>query len=203
MKLFVPTLCFAAVTSLASTALAQGQLHKCVNAEGKATYTDQPCAVKNGEKNAESNDKAIKKIQAIAQHKDLGKSCWTYGHRAGQCSAIQSSDLRVLFREACAIPAKKFESEQTQDQRRLKKNYAPYEDGDDLDYAHRYTRKSRAVLQCETLDNEMWDFLNQQFPEKISANDRKLIEHQLKLIPNQPKNDREATRYRISISPVN
>lgn len=195
------TLAFLTLTCQSS--FAQGQLHKCVNAEGKSTYTDQPCATKNGEKNADASDKAIRKIQAIAQTKDVGKTCWTLSHRAYQCSTTLSSDLRVLFRETCTIPAKKFETEQTQDQRRLKKNYSPYEEGDDLDHSHRFTRKSRAVLQCESLDSEMWEYLNQQFPEKISSNDRKLIEHQLKLVPNQPKSDREPTRYRISISPVN
>lgn len=203
MKLLSNSLLFAVLLIVFGSATAQGQLHKCVNAEGKATYTDQPCALKNGEKNAESNDRAIKKIQAIAQHKDVGKTCWTFSHRAYQCNTVQSQDLRTLFRETCSIPAKKFESEQNQDQRRLKKNYTPNEEVDDLDYSHRFTIKSRAVLKCETLDNEMWVYLNQQFPERISANDRKIIEHQLKLIPNQPKDEREQIRYRISISPVN
>ena len=40
-----------------------------VNGDGKATYTDQPCSAKNGERSADSNDQAIRKIQAVAQTK--------------------------------------------------------------------------------------------------------------------------------------
>ncbi len=203
MKLRLVAVCglFTYLVISGESSFAQGQLHKCVSGDGKATYTDQPCSAKNGERSADSNDQAIRKIQAVAQTKNIGKTCWTYAHRASQCENAHSPDLRVLFRETCSIPAKSFEDEQNQDQRRLKKNQNNYEEVDDLEYSHRFTRKSRAVLKCESLDNEMWEYLNLQFPQKISTNDRKLIEHQLKLIPDQKKNDREPSRNRISISP--
>ncbi|MBC3880699.1 DUF4124 domain-containing protein [Undibacterium sp. LX40W] len=171
----------------AISANANAQLHKCVNAEGKATYTDQPCAIKSGEKSADANDAAIRKITAISKFKDVGKTCWQFEHRATQCYDVQSQDLRTVFRENCTLPAKKFEEEQYKDQRRTKKYNQENEDGDDLEYSHRYTRKSRAVLRCESLDREIWDFLNQQFPNKITDADRKIIVHQLQITPTKSK----------------
>lgn len=181
-RIFAVLLVLSAISTQANA-----QLHKCVNAEGKATYTDQPCAIKSGEKSTEANNAAIRKITAISKFKDVGKSCWELNHRASQCYEVLSQDLRVLFRENCTIPAKKFESEQNTDQRRTKKYNQADEDADDLDYAHRFTRKSRAVLRCEALDRDMWDFLNQQFANKISETERKLIVHQLQITPTKQK----------------
>lgn len=181
---------FSAAVLIALSAFAveaHAQLHKCVNADGKTIYTDQACAVKSGQKSADSNDEAIRKITALSKFKDVGKSCWELDHRADQCYEVLSQDLRVVFRENCTLPAKKFESEQNTDQHRTKKYNQASEDGDDLDYSHRYTRKSRAVLRCESLDRDMWDFLNQQFPNKISDGDRKLIIHQLQITPTKQK----------------
>lgn len=173
-------LAFSLITEVASA-----QLHKCINADGKATYTDQACAVKAGEKSVEANDEAIRKITAISKFKNVGKTCWELNHRSSQCSEVLSQDLRIVFRENCTIPAKKFESEQNTEQRRTKKYNQANEDADDLDYVHRYTRKSRAVLRCEALDHDMWAFMNQHFPQKISETDRKLITHQLHIAPTQ------------------
>lgn len=174
-----------AVLLCAASSESYAQLHKCINSDGKATYTDQPCATKSGQKSVDTNDEAIRKITAISNFKNVEKSCWVLLHRAEQCSVVSSQDLRVVFRENCTLPSRKYETEQNSELRRTKKYGPSSEDGDDLEYIHRYTRKSRSVLRCESLDKDMWAFMNEHFAHKITETERKLITHQLHIAPTK------------------
>ena len=89
-----------------------------------------------------------------------------------------------------------FEKEQDNEKRRPRQYYErereQERDGDDLEYEHRYTRKSRAVLQCEALEKNMWDFLKLNFGKRISDQDAKIINYKLKILPtNAERNWRE------------
>lgn len=171
---------------------AQGQMRKCVNASGKTFYTDQPCAAKPGEAVKDVTDSnLLKKVNAINGERDAEKICWTLSHRRSQCSDSVRSEVALVFKENCTIPLKHYEKEQE------KNRYASYrrnhtrkeqEDADDLEYNNRYLQKSRAVLQCERLEKEMWEFLMRTYPDKISEQDKRTISYKLKHTPNERGN---------------
>lgn len=171
---------------------AQGQLRKCVNASGKTFYTDQPCAAKPGEAVKDVTDSnLLKKVNAINGERDAEKVCWTLSHRKSQCYDSVRSELATVFKENCTIPLKNYAKAQE------KNRYANYrrnhtrkeqEEADDLEYNNRELQKSRAVLQCERLEKDMWEFLNKTYPDKISEQDKRTISYKLKHTPNERGN---------------
>ncbi len=174
------------------SSLAQGQMRKCVNASGKTFYTDQPCAAKPGEAVKDVTDSnLLKKVNAINNERDAEKICWTLAHRNSQCSYSVRSELALVFKENCTIPRKNFEKIQEQNR------YANYrrnstrkeqERADDLEYNNRELQKSRAVLQCERLEKDMWEFLSRTYPDKISEQDKRTISYKLKHLPDERGN---------------
>jgi hypothetical protein len=176
---------------------AHAQMRKCVTSSGQSVYTDQPCATKVGEKSTEVKDsELLKKVGSINSQRELEKSCWVLSHRDSQCDTNVNYELRTVFKENCTLPIKQFKKVQDTERQRPRRNYErerePERDGDDLEYEHRYTHKSRAVLQCESLEKNMWDFLKLNFGKKISEQDAKIINYKLKILPtHNQKNWRE------------
>ncbi|WP_395011032.1 DUF4124 domain-containing protein [Undibacterium sp.] len=195
MKIFY-RICLIALFALLSMS-AQAQMRKCVTGSGKSIYTDQPCSNKVGEKSTEIKDsEVLKKVSSINGQRDLEKSCWVLSHRDSQCDTNVNYELRTVFKENCTLPIKQFEKEQDNEKKRPRQYYEREReqdrDGDDLEYEHRYTRKSRAVLQCEALEKNMWDFLKLNFGKRISDQDAKIINYKLKILPtNEEKNWRQ------------
>ncbi|MBI3712827.1 MAG: DUF4124 domain-containing protein [Burkholderiales bacterium] len=168
---------------------AQGQLHKCVNASGKTFYTDQACAAKTGEAVKDVTDSnLLKKVNAINGERDAEKICWTLSHRKSQCYDSVRNEVATVFKENCTIPIKHYEQQQEKDQYtsyRRNRTKKEQEDADDLEYNNRYLQKSRAVLQCERLEKDMWEFLNKTYSDKISEQDKRTISYKLKHTPNE------------------
>lgn len=168
---------------------AQGAMRKCVNAAGKTFYTDQPCAAKPGDTAKDVTDSnLLKKVNAINNERDAEKICWTLAHRKSQCSDNVRSELALVFKENCTIPRKNFERIQEQNRyANYRRNYTRKEQerADDLEYNNRELQKSRAVLQCERLEKDMWEFLSRTYPDKISEQDKRTIAYKLKHLPNE------------------
>lgn len=190
MKLSGIFLCFFLFgLSCSDSSLAQGQMRKCVNANGKTFYTDQACASKPGEAVKDVTDNnLLKKVNAINGERDAEKICWTLSHRDSQCAYSVRNELSTVFKENCTLPMKHYEKEQE------KNRYASYrrnrtqkeqENADDLEYNNRYLQKSRAILQCERLEKDMWEFLIKTYPDKISEQDKRTIAYKLKHLPNE------------------
>lgn len=162
---------------------AYADLKKCVSSSGTVTYTDQPCASKAGESVKEvRDDAALKKISSRIKEQDVGKSCWQLSHRYSQCSVAVEQLLMQNFRENCTIPINQFERDRSRENSRSR-NYREEQEGNDLEYNHRYTRKSRDVLECDGLQRNMWDFLKSTFGDKISQQDAKAIDYKLQVAP--------------------
>jgi hypothetical protein len=194
-------ICLLVLISLLSVS-AQAQMRKCVTSSGKSIYTDQPCASKITEKSTEVKDnELLKKVASINSQREIEKMCWVLSHRNSQCYPHVNYELSMVFKENCTLPIKDYEKAQDEEKRKPR-NYDRYErynnseseqkEADDLLYEHRYTQKSRAVLQCEALEKNMWDFLKQNFSKKISEQDAKIINYKLKISPtHEHKNWRE------------
>lgn len=193
------------VLSLVVSMSAQAQMRKCVTSSGKSIYTDQPCASKIGEKSTEVKDNdLLKKVASINTQREIEKVCWVLSHRNSQCYPHVNYELSTVFKENCTTPIKDYEKAQDEE-RRKPHSYDRYDrydrynnreseskDADDLLYEHRYTQKSRAVLQCEALEKDMWEFLRQNFSKKISEQDAKIINYKLKISPtHEHKNSRD------------
>lgn len=177
-------------------------MRKCVTSSGKSIYTDQPCASKIAEKSTEIKDnELLKKVASINTQREIEKVCWVLSHRNSQCYPRVNYELATVFKENCTLPIKDYEKSQDEERRKPRRHdrYGRYErndgeqrDADDLLYEHRDTQKSRAVLQCEALEKDMWDFLRQNFSKKISEQDAKIINYKLKISPtHEQKNWRE------------
>ena len=177
-------------------------MRKCVTSSGKSIYTDQPCASKVTEKSTEVKDnELLKKVASINSQREIEKICWVLSHRNSQCYAHINYELSTVFKENCTLPIKDYEKLQNEERNksRYTSRYDRYsnrenerKDADDLLYEHRYTQKSRAVLQCESLEKNMWDFLKQNFDKKISEQDAKIINYKLKISPTHDhKNPRD------------
>lgn len=177
---------------------AQAQMRKCVTADGKSVYTDAPCASKIEGKSTEIKEtEAIKRAANLNGQLSLEKSCWVLSHRNSQCYRAANLELETVFKENCTLPINEFErtQEQIEDKKRNSgryyDRYGRYEkntkqtEADDLEYANRYVKKSRAVLQCESIEKDMWDFLKRNFSNKISPQDAKTINHKLKILPTR------------------
>lgn len=192
-------LVFISLLALCSLS-AQAQMRKCVTADGKSIYTDAPCASKVTGKSTEVKDtEAIKRASNLNGQLSLEKSCWVLSHRNSQCYRAANLELETVFKENCTLPIKEFERTQEQTENNKKKSYSGryysrydrYEknekpvEADDLEYANRYVNKSRAVLQCESIEKDMWDFVKRHFANKVSAQDTKAINHKLKILPTR------------------
>lgn len=178
-----PVVCFSVVLILLAPLSAHADLKKCVSSSGTVTYTDQPCASKAGESVKEvRDDAALKKISSRIKEQDVGKSCWQLSHRYSQCNVAVEHLLMSNFRENCSIPMHQFERERAKENSRSR-NYREEQEGNDLEYNHRYTSKSRDVLECDGLQRNMWDFLKSTFNDKISQQDAKAIDYKLQAAP--------------------
>ncbi|MFZ6779884.1 DUF4124 domain-containing protein [Undibacterium sp. Ji83W] len=181
----------------------QAEVRKCVTPSGETIYTDQPCNAKIGSTATEvKNDSTLRKITAMQKDRDTGKSCWVLDHRYSQCSSSIDRTLMTNFKENCGIPMNQFTKDRSSDNQSISyKNYRERreyreasQEGDDLEYVHRYTRKSRAVLQCEVLEKDMWRFLKQNFIEKVPQEDAKNIELRLLGLPDPEKSNSYSKR---------
>lgn len=178
--------------------LSQAEVRKCVTPSGETIYTDQPCNAKIGSTATEvKNDATLRKITAMQKDRDVGKSCWVLEHRSDQCNIDVDRTLMTNFRENCTIPKNQFIKERSSDNQSTSyKNYRERreyrdtsQDGDDLEYMHRHTRKSRAVLQCEVLEKNMWTYVKQNFNDKVPPQDAKNIELKLMGLPDPEKSN--------------
>ncbi|MFZ6770050.1 DUF4124 domain-containing protein [Undibacterium sp. Di26W] len=179
--------------SLSASCIAHAEVRKCVTSTGETIYTDQPCNAKVGSVATEvKNDSTLRKITSLQREKDTGKSCWVLMHRYSQCSTSIDSVLMTNFKENCDRPSEKFIKDsnaeadnvykKTYRDNRYNREQAP--DADDLEYSHRSVSKSRAVLQCEVLQKDMWSYLKNNFSEKIPPQDAKGIEYRLLGLPD-------------------
>ena len=184
--------------------LSQAEVRKCVTPTGETIFTDQPCNAKIGSTATEvKNDPTLRKITSMQKVRDTGKSCWVLDHRYSQCSTSVDRTLMTNFKEICTIPMNQFVKDRSNDN--VSTSYKTYrerreykdstQDGDDLEYNHRYTRKSRAVLQCEVLEKDMWSYLKQNFSDKVPPQDAKNIEVKLLGLPD-PENNSSYNRRR-------
>jgi len=175
----------SAVVAMMTPLIAEADLKKCVSGTGAITFTDQPCPSKPGEVLHEvSNDVAIKKITVQQKDKDAGRVCWELSHRYSQCNTSVDHLLMVNFKEICTMPINRFISER---QRDIMRNRVSREEpeANDLEFVHRFTRKSRAVLQCESLQQDMWNFLKSNFSGNIPEQDKKAIDYKLQAAPTE------------------
>ncbi|MFZ6720576.1 DUF4124 domain-containing protein [Undibacterium sp. Ji49W] len=183
--------------SLSASCIAHAEVRKCVTSTGETIYTDQPCNAKVGTTATEvKGDGALRKISSLQKEKDTGKSCWVLAHRYQQCSTSVDSVLMTNFKENCESPTNKFIKDsnaeadtgykKTYRDNRYSREQAP--DADDLEYSHRYVNKSRAVLQCEVLQKDMWNYLKNNFSAKIPPADAKGIEYRLLGLPDPADN---------------
>ncbi|MFZ6709498.1 hypothetical protein [Undibacterium sp. TC9W] len=185
--------------------LSQAEVRKCVTPSGETIFTDQPCNAKIGSNATEvKNDATLRKITAMQKDRDTGKSCWVLDHRYNQCDVSVDRTLMTNFKENCTIPRNQFIKDRANDN--VSTSYRTYrerreyressQEADDLEYSHRDTRKSRAVLQCEVLEKDMWSYLKQNFSDKVPPQDAKNIEVKLMGLPDPERSSSSYNRRR-------
>ena len=179
---------------------ASAQIRKCVTASGQSIYTDKPCEAATPEKSKEVADPGVaKRLSEMNGQNDLDKSCWTINYRMGQCYARIQEDIRMIFRDQCEIPQRRFVKNQEAalySNRRQAQYVAKQreEELDTIEYHQRHAPKSRAVLRCEELESDTWKFLNQNFASKIQPEERQRIEYKLKYQPEKTTESHSGSR---------
>lgn len=160
----------------------QAQIHKCVGANGTVSFSDQPCAPQKGEKAASLNDNsAFASLAARENDLKIGRTCVAMSQRQGRCSVNIDYTMTKLLRELCVAPAARFERERANERNRAYRNSGRYSES--REYGE-WQEMSEEQLRCGTLQPEMWQFMKDSFGSKISAEDMRRFDYNVRAVPS-------------------
>ncbi len=172
---------FASVVS----GLAHAGMNKCVNADGKVSYSDQPCSAKVGEKVAEPKDSGAFSIaQAREGEQAVMSSCHVLTERTNQCRGSLFSPLQSALRDNCAGPLGRYraESEKQRNERyRNQRNAHSYNRSQTSNVEDPMEKKEAA--RCETLEADAWKFVKDNFKRRVPEDVVHKIEMHLNGVP--------------------
>ena len=182
------------------------EIHKCVNAAGVISFSDKPCPT--GEKAAEVKpDSSLNSVLARENDRKLGKSCLLLQRRQRQCFSVSNETLLTYLNDNCKAPVKRYVSSTARQENRERWRERSYnskyhrdvveDDEESGSYIDIHRELPKEMLNCDVLANEMWGFVQTNFGKKVSEEDAKKIDYQLKAIESENSDmDKYYTRKR-------
>ena len=177
LKIFFPTF---ALLFIAPMQPALADIHKCVNANGTTSYSDQPCAVTNGEKAVDSSVANADRVNK------LGHLCADLDTRRVHCGQVYPL-LLTTFHDNCLAPIQQYQRSVQQP-----RQYNRYQsNADRINDATANMQKPISEYRCEAVQKDIWAFLKENFAKKISERDSKEIEYYIQAIPGDGQDARK------------
>jgi len=160
---------------------ALADIHKCVNGNGTTSYTDQPCAVTNGEKAVDSS------VSALDRQNKIGHSCADLDARRMHCGQVYPL-LLSTFRDNCTNPMQQYQRSVQQSHQ-----YNRYQSAAERasDAAAINQQKAISEYRCESVQKDTWAFLKENFSKKITEHDSKDIDYHIQAIPGDGQDARK------------
>jgi hypothetical protein len=161
-------------------------LNKCTDANGKVSYSDQPCSNKDGEKPAEvKNTLAFAAIAARESEKNLAQTCARLSEQRSQCrySTPLEPQLDTLFTSSCDGPIKRDYRDKQRNDRLEQRNNRYYR----ADKGETDEEKPETKIECGALQATVWRFVKTNFGATLSEKEIKEIEYKLTAVPSDGK----------------
>lgn len=174
--------------------LARAEINKCVNAAGVISFSDKPCP--SGEKAAEVKaDSSLNSVLARDNDRKLGKNCLVLQRRQRECYSVNNQTLLTYLNDNCQAPMKRYVNSTARQENREKWRERSYnskyrrdvveDDDENGSYIDIHRELPKEMLRCEVLANDMWGFVQTNFGKKVSEEDAKKIDYQLKAIESE------------------
>jgi hypothetical protein len=160
---------------------ALADIHKCVNTNGTISYTDQPCAVTNGEKSVDSS------VSALDRQNKIGHSCADLDARRLHCGQVYPL-LLTTFRDNCVNPMQQYQHNLQQYHQVNRYQSAAERNADAIPNNQ---QKSISEYRCESMQRDTWAFLKENFGKKITEHDSKDIDYHIQAIPDDGQDARK------------
>jgi hypothetical protein len=155
-------------------ALSSAELYKCVSANGTTSFSDKPCATKEGEKEVDiKENSAFSSIIARDRDRKIGETCSNLKVRYSQCGQYVNESILQHFHDNCYGPMNRFEVERA---RAANNNY-----GEPIDWDHdyRYHRLTTEELKCGVIVTDIWHFVKDNFSKNMTEKEIQSVDYEI------------------------
>jgi len=178
----LPILLFCLLVGLSNSALAG--IHKCVAQDGSTTYTDQPCPTSKAEAAVDTT------VSGAGHQLEIADACNRLNTRKLHCSRLFPL-LETNFKQYCASPLINYQldHQRTQQNNRYRSNKERQAEA-----VHTTQDQSSEDYHCESVAQDAWIFLKNNFSKTISEKDSRTIEYNVNAVPGSDQAPTATTR---------